>query len=271
MQKDFYLNERSLAGYFEKDWFDHVLRTKQNDSSSFTFAPFDPSLLYCSYHEKFVNLLKQQLDLLGFQPKSVLEIGSSLGRTYFELCQSLPSLQKAVLVEPSQRLSSSFIRLFQQGSDFERFDVLNGNSELKSMWLDTRPLKSAAARVKVELKQEPFQSLSGQTLGQSDLVLCSNVIDQCQQPLELVELLKSCTVENGVLALSCTYQWQDKYIGAGTRQIPNIKELFNGDWQLLNEANLPFQFRVYERYWMTFLSHVCIWRRLRSSSAKEVI
>jgi hypothetical protein len=253
MQKDFYLNERSLAAYFEKDWFDHVLRTKQNDSSIFAFAQFDPSLVYSSYHEMFVSLLKQQLEQLGLQPKSVVEIGSSLGRTYFELCQSLPSLEKAVLVEPSQGLYSHFNRLFQLGPDFERFDVLNGNSELKSIWLDTR------------------QSLSPEALGPSDLVLCSNVIDQCQQPLELVELLKNSTARDGLLAVSCTYQWQDKYIGTGTRQIPNIKELFQGDWQLLTEANIPFQFRVNERHWMTFLSHVCVWRRLQLSPAKEVL
>ncbi|MGZ3724085.1 MAG: methyltransferase domain-containing protein, partial [Bdellovibrionales bacterium] len=126
---------------------------------------------------------------------------------------------------------------------------------------NTREIQAVAARVSFKRLESPFQQLPAD-IGDFDLVICSNVIDQCKEPERLVEILKKSTRDGGVLALSCSYQWQEKYIGNAVEQILNIKDLFGTGWEVLGEANLPFQFRKYERYWMNFLSHVLILKKL---------
>lgn len=256
MQKDFYLNERSLAGYLEKDWFDHILASKR-PSSLFEFAPFEPQTLYSNYHEQLIGFLAAALKKETAAPKRMLEVGSSLGRTFFEVCSRIPSIESATLVEPSQNLFSLFNQIFT-GDGVANVAMLKGNLAMQEVQLNTRPIQDACARVKVTSLNMPFQKID-QDLGLFDLVICSNVIDQCTDHLELVEFLKRSTAPGGTMLLSCTYQWNNKYIGNASEVIKDINELFSADWNFVGETNLPFQFRVYERYWMTFLSHAVIY------------
>ncbi|MGZ3723422.1 MAG: hypothetical protein ACXVA9_10855, partial [Bdellovibrionales bacterium] len=128
--KDFYLDERNLAAYFEKDWADFF------DYCKFTFAAFDKNLLYCDYHERFVELIQTRLTKAAMQPRELLEIGSALGRTFFEVCRKIPSIENAVLVEPSRNLNSGFTRIFS-GETPARISILNGNVETQEVPLNT--------------------------------------------------------------------------------------------------------------------------------------
>lgn len=259
MQKDFYLNERMAAAYFEKDWFDHVLAV-QRPKSPFAFAPFETSALYCDYHERLVAFLASALRQVESQPRRMLEVGSSVGRTFYEVCKQIDSVETAVLVEPSENLSALFDRIFA-GRDAERFSILSGNSDLIEVALDTRPIQAACNRVQVERLKVPFQKL--ESLGNFDLSVCSNVIDQCTDPHVLVDFLKNSVAPQGVLVLSCTYQWNDKYLGnAPLDPISNIAHLFKAGWKPLGEMNLPFALRANERHWLTFLSHVMIFQKV---------
>ena len=115
-------------------------------------------------------------------------------------------------------------------------------------------------RVAYETISLPFEELSAD-LGCFDLVLCSNVIDQCFAPRDLVRVLQKSTAPGGVLTMTCTYQWNDKYIGNASEPINDIQELFDSEWVVLGETNIPFHVRVCERYWKTFLSHAVTFAR----------
>lgn len=253
MSKDFYLNDRALSAYLEKDWADQF-------SVQFTFAPFDPIDLYSDYHERLIDFLVTELKKNEIAPKSMFEVGSALGRTYYECCRKIDSLSSATLVEPSENLSSSFNKIFS-GEESKTFTILKGNIQTQEVSFNTKPIQAACARVQMQSICTPFQKLpAGMT--PADLVVCSNVMDQCHNHLELIDLLKKATATGGVLLLSCTYQWQEKYIGNAVEQIQDINGLFGGGgWTFLNQTNIPFRVRVYERYWMTFLSHVVAYRR----------
>jgi SAM-dependent methyltransferase len=257
MEKDFYLNERALAGYLEKDWFDHIQRSDAR-KPAFAFAPFDSTALYSDHHERLVEFLVSSLHKAQVKPRGLLEVGASLGRTFYEVCKQIKSIESATLVEPSQNLFSLFAKIFE-GDDLVKLSILKGNLELEEVALNTRPIKAACSLVKVLRLNSPFQKLN-QDLGKFDLVICANVIDQCRDHLQLVDFLKKSVAPGGVLLLSCTYQWNDKYIGNAPEPIKDINGLFNSQWSFLNETNLPFQIRVNERYWMTFLSHVVAYR-----------
>lgn len=247
MSKDFYLNDRSLAAYVEKDWFDHVLRTEGERRPRFEYPYFDPRRLYSDYHERFVSLIPDE------KPRRMLEIGSSLGRTLYECALRFPTLERATLVEPSANLAGTFREIFEGDAPLR---VLKGNSGFTDVTLDRAPIRAACARVAVDLKTTPFQDLAPPR-PDYDLVICSNVIDQCPDTEALIAHLTRSLAPGGVLALSCTYQWQDKYLGNASPRIRNLADhLFPRP--LLAEDNIPFHVRVNERHWLTFLSHACV-------------
>lgn len=258
MQKDFYLNDRSLAGYVEKDWFDHIL-TSNKRKPMFEFAPFEARTRYSNYHEQLIEFLAAALSKESLRPSRMLEVGSSLGRTLFEVGKRIESIQSATLVEPSQNLFSVFEKIFAR-EGLTTLSILKGNLELDEVLLDTRPIRTACSKIEISSLNITFQKIS-QDLGLFDLVVCSNVIDQCEDHLQLAEFLQRSTAPGGILVLSCTYQWQDKYIGNAPVKIKDINELFSAEWKLLGETNLPFEIRTSERHWMGFLSHAVIYQR----------
>lgn len=254
MEKDFYLNERGFAACFEKDWLDHV-----QPREIFAFPPFEPFRIYCDYHEKVVQFLTAEIQRQISEPKNLLEIGSSLGRTFFEICSRTPSLREATLVEPSKLLYDGFQRIFA-GAPLENFPVVREFSSSTEVTLPTEAIQSACRHVKVTSLNQTFQDL--RIHEKFDLVICSNVIDQCSGPRDLAEVIKAAAAPGGLVLLSCTYQWQHKFTGNAVRQIRDIKELFGPGWRCLNEMNYPFHSRVNERHWLAFLSHVGIFQKV---------
>ena len=219
MIKDFYLPDHARDAYLEKDWGDVL--TPPN----FEFAPFAPAYLVTDYHQRLA-------EFVGGTAQTLLEVGSSLGRGYYELCRQIPAIKTATLIEPSENLIAGFRSIFEGA------------------------LPTVPAPVPYQLLNLPFHQAGA--FGPYDLVVCSNVLDQCLEPLALVDFLKRRVRPGGRVVLSCTYQWQSKYIGNASPRIKNIKNLF--DWEFLGETNLPFQLRSNERFWLHFLSHVVMFR-----------
>lgn len=257
MEKDFYLDERWLASYFEKDWSDYVVRNSQNKAIQFEYPEFDSKILYSKYHYEFVQFLNAEIQKSSMKPESILEIGSSLGRTFYELCLTQTSLRRADLVEPSQLLASGFAKIFQ-GTQNSVFPMLVGNRELQNIEFNSQNIRNACAFVDFRVINSAFQEIKPKPY---DLVICSNVIDQCHEPLALIDLLKESTSDGGLLTMSCTYQWNDKYIEPSKQTITNVADLFGNDWILLAEKDIEFKCRRSERHWMTFLSHALIFRK----------
>ncbi len=252
---DFYLNDRSLAAYVEKDWADHFA-----EDMKFAFAPYETSHLYSDYHERSVELLAQVLRKSGVEPLNMLEVGSSLGRTFFEICRKVSSVKSATLLEPSQNLASTFNKIFLDPGD-HRFPILKGNVQMSERRLPIEDIRAACRDVEFTCLNSTFQE-ARLSSGAFDLVICSNVIDQCKDPELLVKFLKASLAAGGTLLLSCTYQWQNKYIGNASKQIMNIHDLFGAEWRSLAEANIPFSVRVFERHWLSFLSHVIVFQKI---------
>lgn len=260
MSEDFYIDEKWLAAYFEKDWFDKVISDSSAKDFKFEYPGYGPIELYSDYHEKMVEFLNKELTKLSVKPHRLLEIGSSLGRSYYELCKSLSSIRSATLVEPSQNLVSLFSKIFIKGG-LNTFPVLTGNREMAYIDFNTDAQKNSCSQVDLTLLNSTFDQVQVRP-DYFDLVISSNVIDQCHEPLALVELLKTATAPDGILVLSCTYQWNEKYIENQAPEIKNINHLFQNGWKLLNETNIPFKVRRHERFWMHFLSHVSIFQKM---------
>jgi len=235
-----------------------VVEGEKNLHKIFSFPPFAAAELYCPYHEQLVEFLAQTLQKTDARPERMLEIGSSLGRTYFEVCRRIKSIKTATLVEPSQNLFTGFQNIFANAGP-SRFSVLKGNNELTEVTLDSASIRAACAAVQLECINQSFQEWDG-TQAQFDLVICSGVIDQCHDPLKLVELIKNSVIPGGIVLLACTYQWQDRYLGNAGVQIMDIGELFDSKWRHLGATDIPFFSRINERHWSKFLSHLGIFQ-----------
>ena len=257
MSKDFYLNDRSTAAYFEKDWYDHIARPEA--ITKFAFKPFSPARLYSPSHQQLRVLLETALAKIDFAPQHLLEIGCSLGRTFFEVCRAYPSLKRAQLFEPSQNLWRLFNTIFVWPEPVQ-IQVIKGNIDLYPIDFVTKDIRAACAHVDWSCLNQSYQDWQSKP-EEFDLTICSNVIDQCHDPERLVAQLKAATAPGGVMVLSCTYQWQNRYVGNASKPILDIKDLFGDEWTLLAEEDIPFEFRVNERYWMKFLSHACVMRK----------
>lgn len=259
-EDDFYLDQLARAAYVEKDWFDLILKSGAARPGRFAFAPFDLTELYDGYHQRFTELLAHaSIDLA---PRRALEIGSSTGRMFYEICRRWPALEHATLVEPSKNLRDAYALIFDGPASAPYVPVFKGLGQVAEVRLDTTTIRAAVAHVDRRVIGQPFADVPDD-LGQFDLVVCANVIDQCHEPLRLVDLAIRSTAPGGRVAISCTYQWQCKYRGLPTRPIRHLDELFPEPWRLVAEGNLPFQLRVNERHWMRFLSHVCVFERRR--------
>lgn len=253
---DFYhIDDRRLAAYFEKEWFDQVIAQGLDRSFKTEFPRFPSQALYCDYHEKFVAFVQQHLAAQDLQPKALLEVGASLGRTFYEVCRRIPSIRQATLLEPSRKFREAFDQLFAQNGIAE-LPVLSGNRGVSHVRLNPEAIRKECSHVDYRLVGHCYEDAKG--LPAHDLVLCSNVIDQCAEPRKLVEFLQNHTAPGGVLALSCTYQWKKNFVDLKQDFIPDVKELFGPDWRLLGETELEYRVRGNERHWLTFMSQVLV-------------
>jgi hypothetical protein len=97
---------------------------------------------------------------------------------------------------------------------------------------------------------------------QYDLVYCLNVLDQCSNPIEIIQSAMTCTKLDGVLALSCSYQWSKKHLQDLREVVTDIKSYFDDSWELLEEIDLDDKFRFNERYSKLFSCHVVLFKKI---------
>ena len=258
MGADCYLSDRrALAQYFEKDWFDHALA--QDCVPAFEFTPFDPLTFYCDSHEKVSAFLAGAILDRNLAPQRLLEVGAALGRGFYELHRRTPSVRAVTLVEPSEGFAGALETLFLRPG-LHRYPVLSGLEGMVEVAFDSTHLAASVQSIQVSLLNMRHEHLDIPP-GAFDLVTCFNVLSQCHQPLELVELLKRSTAPRGILALSCTYGWNSKYVGTGALPTTNINALFGASWVHVGETNVEFKFRKWERGWWHFLSHVTVFQK----------
>lgn len=257
---DFYLDSpRWIASMFEKDWFDHVLTQTSVDESIFAFPPFDSTTLYSGRHEECAEFILGAAARQAMTAQTMLEVGASLGRGFFEIAKRSPALRSATLIEPSNLLLDTFVQIFAGGR--HTYPVVRGNRrEQVQVLFDSSHVQDAVKGIDLRLVNEPYQALA-HLPDNFGLVVCLNVLDQCQDPRALVRFLQTRTAPGGVLALSCSYQWNEKHLGTSATPFWNMNELFDDTWTFLDETNMDFRLRIVERHWLAFTSQLAVFRK----------
>lgn len=251
--QDFYIPERGAAAYFERGWADHI----DPEDVTFAFAPYPPQLLPGDHSARAAELLASALG--DISPETLLEIGASVGRTFYEVARRVPTLRRALLVEPSENLRGVYSRVFDAPQP-QTHGMLLGNGLRQTVPLDATSIQDHVAHIERELLPETFAELA-ERAPQADVVVCLNVVDQVHDPWALLALLARATAPGGHLLVSCTYQWQARFLKTGAPPPSNLRHAFASGWTCAQEAELFFQGRVNERFWKTFLSHTLVMRR----------
>lgn len=254
VKEDFYLDQRGLASYFEKEWFDKYL--EQSKVTDFEFAGFNSEKLYSSFNEKIARAVIALIREKKLHPKKYLEIGPGLGRTFYEIAKETTSLKEAILIEPSENLSKSLEKIFLNRTR-SPFLILKGNGDFSEVEFDSSQITSDCSHISKTILQKTFEEAQPD-LPSTNLLVCLNVLDQCKNPIELLDLIKSKTVQGGILVTSCTFQWQKKYLGSDYVPFNDLGAQFDEGWEILAEMNEPFHVRLSERCWYTFLPQVLI-------------
>jgi SAM-dependent methyltransferase len=257
--EDFYLTDRGLAGYFEAQWFDKFIEDKQIDTITSRSKQVPLSFLSSPHCSQVADFIAQMALESGVQPYSLLEVGAALGRNYYELVQRLPNLKEATLVEPSNRLMDGLKQLLIEEQRVE-LTYLHDVNTLNALEVENRDIVQKCAHVDLTLINQPFEH---DTLQSSfDLVVCLNVVDQCESPLSVINALKEATKVGGLMVVSCTYQWNAKHIKNEDEAVDDIKEYFAEGWRLVSEADHEYRIRFNDRFARQFLSHVVAYIRM---------
>ncbi len=250
---------KAKARFFEAQWLD-VLRTHGCEQKLVSQSKRVPDFFVVSnyYQAAAMDLLKVVVEL-DLKPMSMLEVGPALGRSCYELAKVLPTLQEAVLVEPSQLFFADLQNILLYGNTIDLLQV-KGKHDTASITFNTASIAAACEHIDLELINDSLDEVSPAQY--HDLVICLNVIDQCEHPSRLMQQIKDRVKPGGLLYLSCTYQWQKKLIAVEKEAIDDINEYFEpAGWKLWGENELEYKLRYHERFAHAFLSHGVIYQK----------
>ncbi len=251
---------KAKARFFEAQWLD-VVRAQGNDAALMSAAKqVADSFVVSNYYQAAASDLLQVIAAHQLQPQSLAEVGPSLGRACYELVKGLPTLKQVELTEPSALFFDDLVDILSHGKGLDLLYV-KGKHDVGRLAFDTRPTAASCQHLQMVFNNHSLEA--NQHHSRHDLVMCLNVIDQCQQPGQVVQLLQQRVKPGGLLYLSCTYQWQKKLIAVEQEAIDDIKTCFAASkWQLLHENELEYKLRYHERFAHAFLSHGVIYQKL---------
>ncbi len=255
---DFYTNERGLASYFEGAWLSLLHESKQVSGLSSVSGEIPYNYVNCGFYGEFIQLVEEALKSLGFAPRSLLDIGTALGRNCYEAVQLFDSIEHVTVVEPSEIFMRSFQKLFLEAGPHS-FPYVYSLADLRYIDLDTNGIFESCSHVNFDCIQAPMDKQS--VSSEHDLVYCLNVLDQCSNPTEIVEAAMASTKQGGILAMSCSYQWSKKHLMNFDEVVNNINCYFNDSWELVREAEIDYKFRFNERFSQSFLCHTVLYRK----------
>lgn len=254
--------QQKIGPFYELQWLDYLEKQGFVPSPQSAYKALPKQHHHSHYHQQLNQDLLTVIQHKAMLPKSMIEVGPSLGRSCFEAITHIPTLQSALLIEPSGLFAPELKRLLTAKEDAVLPSPL-GNGKRQPLPFNTGVISDQCEHVNIKIINQEFTSSnSGQSF---DLALCLNVIDQCEDPNLLVEDLKQTVKPQGLIQLACTYQWQKQYAQANEAKIKDIKDLFEpGLWALHHESEAAYKLRQNERFCHVFYSHTVIYQKMTS-------
>nr|WP_275440585.1 SAM-dependent methyltransferase [Vibrio sp. Of7-15] len=248
-----------MAAYYEVQWLDKLRSSGVSEQLESKSKYVPDSFISSNHTQNVAKFIIDSLEAESINPINALEVGAALGRNSYELVTNIPSISSVTVVEPSHRLLSNFKQILIDGTKCE-FPYIKSLEELGYLDFDVSTIAKSCDHVSFTLVETPFEP--GVVTKEFDLTVCLNVLDQCESPKILVNALIDATAFNGVLVLSCTYQWNKKHLKEESEAVNDINDYFGDGWEKLSEDEHEYKIRFNERYSLLFLSHIVAYKKV---------
>jgi len=260
MKQDYYVDDKGLAMFFETHWLDKVRELGNHSQLNSNSRHVSDDFIIIRHFNEVADHIQKTFKQYHFKPSSLLEVGSSLGRTSYEMIVRNPSLKNVTAVEPSKAFIDAYKDILIEGKQIN-FSYIKSRKEVDSFKFNASVLAQGCKGVEFKLINQEFDN---NTVNEEfDLVVCLNVLDQCPSPTTIVNALKNKVKPGGVLCLSCTYQWNKKHLLDFTEAVNDINEyFFESQWKRLSQYENEYRFRFAERYAHVFFSHLVIYQKI---------
>lgn len=257
---DFYIDQKGLAAYFELQWLDKLRDDGVKERLHSKSRSVPDSFVSCDYSKAVACFIRDAFERASISPETILEVGPALGRNCYELIKHSADIKSITVVEPSHRLLSNFKQILVDGNGCD-FTYINSVNKIGSFHFRTASISRECSHIEFCLIEAPFER--GVVEEKYDLAICLNVLDQCESPNDVVNALKEATAINGILVLSCSYQWNKKHIKNELEAVDDINDYFGVGWEKLSEDDNEYRIRFNERYSLLFLAHIVAYRKVR--------
>ncbi|UTJ05315.1 5-histidylcysteine sulfoxide synthase [Arcobacter roscoffensis] len=275
---------KSARYAFRKHFFQHAgfryvqsdneCRTKLNDN---VYETDDLISQYCEFHygaENFgvknfpknsVDLLKPYLD--GVDTKKAMDLGSSVGRSTFELAKTFDEVLgidfSANFINVGVKLKKYDSLVFKVKTEGELFDE-------KTVSLKDFDLEDT--KDKVTFMQGDACNLKDLYTGY-DLIFCSNLIDRLYYPQKFLDDVPNRVNQNGLLVLLSPYTWLEDYTpkknwlggyikdNKEVKTLDTLKENLEDRYELLDTIDVPFVIKETNRKYQHTVSQMSIWKK----------
>lgn len=260
---DSYATTDRLAIYLEIGWSDYLIEPKATSATAEHLPYPNPLEDYVLPHFpiRVAKLARSWADQQGSTIKSYCDVGGATGRTVFEINGNFSGLERLALIEPSRTFCTWAERLLKTGDELPEFPAMlrAGRPALIKAHNRPPPLPDANARLSiVNTTLERYQPSA-----KFDLVTCLNVVDRHPYPRTLIGSLANILADDGLLVISCPFDFRVETTPDRGDWIDDLKDLFgrSGSWTCVGEEQIYYEFRSSNRKWTRFASQIVCMRR----------
>lgn len=255
-----------LAAGIEADWADHFFPGEAAGPARFLEAsegaPQFPVI--SPFPAAAAGFIAGQLVAAGIRPESVLEVGAGCGRFAFELLGRVPSISRAMVMEPMPAKAAFLRWLFALDHGDRREWPFRAGGEVRTVPFAPPPALRREPPPAVEVHAATLEGL-GPQLARNDtpyaLVTCLNVLDHVASPQSFADLLAEVTSPGNHLAISSPLDWHRDFTPP-ERWKSRLADFFPvARWEPVAAANLPFLYRPALRTVVLFQSEILLLRR----------
>ncbi len=259
-----YLDPAYVARYLEAEWGDIVLKhaTFPNGHSE-PFAFQDRNV---AFYTSVVQMLKENLQRVpDFRFARMADFGCASGRLVREACEAFPDVAEVVGYEPSSVLCGLARQMVfgdalpeqlptsdQPSGSFRKFGVT-------PEFLDAIRKSPASGKARFEIATAELAAVPPAYF---DVVCCLNVLDRHPAPQRLVEVLRQHVRPGGLLCISSPLEWQEASTPSELWRDSVGEFLDEQAWQVVDQRNIDYQFRVNNRRLIHYSSQVVLVKRL---------
>ena len=266
---DDYATPERLAIHLEIGWSDFLFATSPDAESDQSRSY--PNPLHDRVPPQFpiaMAALAQNWAMnISLDAKSFCDIGGATGRTVYEFERQFPGLEKLVLIEPSKRFCEWAKRLLSSEEDLPDIPTVGRKGSPQWSIAKARPSPLARADERLTIVNETLERCRPRQ--GFDIVTCLNVIDRHSCPSKLVKEIGRIMNDNGLLILSCPFDFHEQSTPNAESWVDDLDILFAGldSWDDVGESEIFYEFRAFNRCWTRFSSQVVgkRWQGRRSS------